>query len=169
MKKHTTNLKRQSQHFFIWYIIKNTYLILYICTRYNYVPSIHTFLSEINFLQYDYIVSYTTLLFLYLINLRFIKFISYKNKIKQNKNISFNNYIFMFINIFFLLLLLYYLYYLDNNIDNIMVLQILTITIFVYMYIIKVYYRNFEKLLYLFVYNIIDVLYIKIIINFFNL
>jgi cytochrome c biogenesis factor len=57
--KHSVKINHQKLYlytllskFFILYII----IVVYIYTRYNLVPSVHSFLTDLSFLQYDYLV-----------------------------------------------------------------------------------------------------------------
>lgn len=143
----------------------------YLYSRYNLTPSVHNFLSNNCFLQYDYLIVFTiTLLYYIALNIwcniynKIIKFIKFFKK----KQIFLNNYLFFFINLSVILYIYYKIYTIGVYKEIIFTLQLHLILTYFFIILVKINFSSFSSLIFFFFINYFDFILFCTILNFKN-
>lgn len=154
----------------IYYNIFSLFSLLfyttYICSRYSLTPSIHNFLSNICFLQYDYIFV-IILLPLYILWAKNFIFIIYeKTQLTYFLNKSyvfFNNFLFFAQNFGILIFFFYKLYSVEVYKEFIFLIQIYMLFIYCYLLFVKLHIKSSTYIIFIFFFNYFDFLFYNVI------
>jgi hypothetical protein len=165
-QKHTTPYLKNNYPF----ISINLLLIVvtYVYTRYNLIPSIHSFLSELSFLQYDYVVNIGILVVIYFFYKILFDKIFWKYRIYFNYKYNYviNTY-FMCMSILFISLVLVNMYFKGITILYIKIFQLFLFSFIIFYLILMCNFDTPIKLT--LVFNPILVLFYTITSNYLSI